>query len=971
MRQSLLPGMEEQPATNVPWGDGGPAAAGAALSHPTEVSHPTAFSHASLAGKTVWVIDAHSLIFQVFHAIAEMSSPQGLPVNAVFGFTRDVLFLIEEKKPDFLFVAFDMPGLTFRHDLFADYKKDRAEMPDELPAQIELIERVLSAMSVPVVGLEGYEADDVLATIARLAEEEGGKCFLVTTDKDCRQLISDRVQLYNPRKNLFYDKLALERDWGIRPEQVVDFQALVGDSIDGVPGVRGIGPKTAQDLLKQFGTLDAALEQPESINKARIQQLIKTQREQALLSRTLVRLDRHVPLALDWPAGDVSRFDVGGALDLFIELGFRTFADKAREYVAKRAAPAQWHADYRSVTSVDELHALAARMSHQPCISIDTETTHFWPRWAELVGLSFAWAEGEAYYVPVRAPAGEPSLPLEAVLDALRPVLEDPGIEKIGQNLKYDVQVLRAAGVELAGPRFDALVASYLVNAGQRSHGLDELAKKYLNHQNIKISDLIGSGKNQKRMDEVPLEQITRYAGEDADVPLRLRPILQRLLAEAHLDELYKSVEIPLLDVLADMEYVGIKVDRQRLAELSREYQQRMDELAAEIYRLAGREFNIASPKQLQQVLFQELKLPVQRRTRVSGPSTDADVLEELARDHELPAKILEYRQYAKLKGTYVDALPEMIHPQTGRVHTSFNQDVAATGRLSSSDPNLQNIPIRTQTGRDIRSAFLPGETGWKLLAADYSQIELRILAHFSGDATLRAAFERDEDIHTRVASEVYGVPAEAVTSEMRRNAKVVNFGIIYGLSPFGLARQLGIDKTQAAEFIEAYFARYPGVEEFLAETLAQCAARGYVSTIMGRRRAIRGVRPGDSHHRARRQRNLPERTAVNTVIQGSAADLIKLAMITIHRRLLQERLSARMLLQIHDELIFESPVEEISPLANLVVKEMSSCLPLRVPLKIDVAVGGNWADLESHHMETQTAEPWAGDPDLTWQTNP
>ncbi len=524
----------------------------------------------------------------------------------------------------------------------------------------------------------------------------------------------------------------------------------------------------------------------------------------------------------------------------------------------------------------------------------------------------------------------------------MKPILEDPAREKIGQNLKYDMIVLRAAGMEVAGVGFDTMVASYLLEAGRRNHNLDDLAQTYLHHETIKISELIGSGKEQRRMDEVPVRRVADYAGEDAWLPLRLRPILAQQLRDAELVSLLDALELPLIEVLVELEYNGIKVDVARLAELSRRYGQRLETLEREIHQMAGRPLNIASPKQLQELLFTELKLPVIKKTAKTGPSTDAEVLEELARVHPLPAKILEYRQYAKLKSTYVDALPEMVCPDTGRVHASFHQAVAATGRLSSSDPNLQNIPVRTQEGREIRSAFVPGQEGWLLMAADYSQIELRVLAHFSGDARLSEAFARDEDIHVRVAGQVNGVPLEAVTPEMRRAAKAVNFGVIYGQSPFGLARALGIDQDAAAKFINSYFEGYPGIEEFLDRVLAKCRENGYVTTILGRRRTISGVREG-----AGRQRNLAERTAVNTVIQGSAADLIKLAMVAIHRRLRRERLPARMLLQIHDELIFEVPSDQLHYLAGLVTEEMVGVYALNVPLKVDIKAGPSWAAAE------------------------
>ena len=522
----------------------------------------------------------------------------------------------------------------------------------------------------------------------------------------------------------------------------------------------------------------------------------------------------------------------------------------------------------------------------------------------------------------------------------MRPILEDPAIGKLGQNLKYDRIVLRNAGIELAGTPFDTMVASYLLDAGQRNHNLDDLAKRYLRHVTIKIEELIGSGKHQKRMDEVPIPQITDYAAEDALVPVRLQPILARRMEEDGLSPLFRDVEMPLIDVLVELEYNGVKIDVGRLAELSRNFGEQTQRLEQEIYVMAGREFNIASPRQLQEVLFVEQKLPVIKRTAKTGPSTDVDVLEELALRHPLPAKIVEYRQYAKLKGTYVDALPQMVHPHTGRVHASFNQVVTATGRLSSHDPNLQNIPVRTEAGRAIRSAFVPGEEGWTLVAADYSQIELRVLAHYTADERLCEAFQRDEDIHARVAGQVNNVPMEQVTGDMRRQAKVVNFGTIYGQGAVALSRQLGIARETAKTFIDSYFATYPGIERFLIESLAECRKQGYVTTVLGRRRAIEGVRAD-----AGRSRNLAERTAVNTIIQGSAADLMKLAMLAVFRRLKRERHPARMLLQIHDELIFEAPAEQVDYLAQLLREEMSGVYPLRVPLKVDVKAGPNWAD--------------------------
>jgi DNA polymerase-1 len=910
----------------------------------------------------VWVIDSHSLIHQVFHALPEMTSPNGEPVGAVFGFTRDLLYLLEEKKPDYLFCAFDLPGKTFRHAMYKEYKIQRAEMPEDLAPQIPAIRRVIAALGIPALDCESYEADDILATLARLTDELGGQCFLVTADKDCRQLITPRVKVFNIRKNELFDADALRAEWGVAPEQVVDFQALVGDSVDNVPGVPLIGPKFARLLLEQYGTLDAVLAHPGDVAGAKRKENLTKFCDQALLSRDLVRLNSHVPITVDWNAGRTGRVNLEAALALFHGFGFRNIGQKLIALVKGEGkgeggeasvqnsalplapAPAARELPFipHLIDTPEAFEAFLDQLRQQTSFSLDTETTSIWPRWAKLVGMSLAWNDREAWYLPLRAPEAERHLDPAATLAALKPILEDPGVEKIGQNLKYDMIVLRTVGIEVAGVGFDTMVASYLLEAGRRNHSLDELAQTYLNHETIKISELIGTGKDQRRMDEAPVRQVADYAAEDAWLPLQLRPILAKKLEETELAALLSELELPLIDVLVELEYNGIKVDVARLAELSDRYGLRMETLEQEIYQMAGRRLNIASPKQLQELLFVELKLPVVKKTAKTGPSTDAEVLEELARLHPLPAKILEYRQYAKLKSTYVDALPEMVCPETGRVHASFNQVVAATGRLSSSDPNLQNIPVRTEVGREIRSAFVPGEEGWLLMAADYSQIELRVLAHFSGDEQLCAAFARDEDIHARVASQVNAIPLEKVTSEMRRAAKAVNFGVVYGQSPFGLARALEIDQEAAAKFIDSYFEGYPGIEKFLGQVLAECREKGYVKTILGRRRSISGVREG-----AGRQRNLAERTAVNTVIQGSAADLIKLAMIAIHRRLRAEHLPAKMLLQIHDELIFEVPPDQLHQLAELVREEMVGVYALNVPLKVDIKAGPNWAAAE------------------------
>lgn len=979
--QPLFAGFEEpeETATVTPLNE--PAQAVATIDPPTVL--PTAGTPFTLAGKKVYLVDAYSLIYQVFHVMPEMTGPSGQPVGAAFGFVRDMLDLIEVRGADLLVVTFDHPGDTFRHELYAEYKAERPEMPADLQPQIPLIHQYLEALGIPAIALAGFEADDLLATLAKQVDEAGGECLIVTSDKDCRQLITDRVKMYSIRKNAALDKAALFEDWGIRPDQVVDFQALVGDKVDNVPGIAGIGPKTATDLLQKYETLEGVFANVAEL-KGKLKERIENGHAAAFSSRDLVRLKNDIPIEFNWSAATIGNMQPDVLAELNRQAGFRQLARrmetlaKKHANVSKPSAPKlkssarqaadadfdaevldeeggvtssarpivedNWVATYRTIATLEQLEELIAQMKQQPQISVDTETTSLRATQAEVVGYSFCWKEGEAYYLPVRAPAGEPALDEKVVLENLRPIFEDEKIQKVGQNIKYDQLILRAAGVTLRGAAFDTMVADYLLDPGERSHNLDDLAHRHLGHQNITITSLIGSGRNQKRMDEVPVELITKYAAEDADVPWRLKAILEPRLEAQGLTPLFRDLEMPLIEVLAEMEFNGIRVCPARLKVLDEQFTRRVTQLQKEIYEIAGGEFNIDSRNQLAKLLFEDAKLPIVKRTK-TGPSTDVDVLEELARLHPLPAKIIDYRQNTKLQSTYVIALQELINPATGRVHTSFKQDVAATGRLSSQDPNLQNIPVRTEAGRAIRSAFLPAE-GWQLMTADYSQIELRVLAHFSGDETLKEAFTNDRDIHTQVAAGVYNVPLEQVTREMRSSAKAINFGIIYGQSPFGLSKALDINQSDAAKFIEAYFARLPGVETFMQQVLVDCRSQGFVSTILHRKRPVEGVRDPRTL-KNKRQRNLPERIAINTVIQGSAADIIKRAMLNVHRRLQREGLRSKLLLQIHDELVFEFPPEEQERLAKLVGEEMSGAAQLSVPLKVDVKTGPNWAACE------------------------
>ncbi|MGI9518219.1 MAG: DNA polymerase I [Pirellulaceae bacterium] len=893
-----------------------------------------------IESSTVWVIDAHSLIYQVFFAVGEMTSPAGQPVNAVFGFLRDVLDIIEKKTPGYLICTFDRSEITFRNELFKEYKAHRDPMPDNLRSQIPLIQELLHALDIPVMDIANYEADDIMATVAREVEERGGRCFVVTSDKDCRQLITDRVKLFNIRKNQIYDETSLMNDWGIRPDQVIDFQAMVGDSVDNVPGIPSVGPKTARKFLEEFGSLEGLLSSVGRLTSAKQREKIEANADVARLSRDLVRLDDRVPIETDWETARLGNIDVQTALDLCDQLGFRSLAKRISELPIAQA-PAEWETNYKTISDEAELKKLVEQLARQPRVAFDTETTSPNPRMAELVGFSLAWGPGDAAYIPVLSPAGQPHIEADKAMEIIRPLLENQNVEKIGQNLKYDIVVLRGLDVSLHGPLFDTMVADYLLDAGQRNHGIDDLARRYLNHKTIKIRDLIGTGRSQRQMNDVHIDLVTDYAAEDADVPFRLYQLLHDRLESAGLLELFRDVEMPLIQVLADMEYTGIRVDRDVLQRLSQEFSQEIDDLRKQIFELAGSEFNLDSPQQMAKVLFDDLNLPVTKKT-ATGRSTAVDVLETLAEDHELPRRIIEYRQFAKLRSTYTDALINLINPQTRRVHTSFMQDVAATGRLSSKDPNLQNIPIRTETGRQIRTAFVADPADWLLLSADYSQIELRMLAHFSQDEALLDAFRSGQDIHTAVAAQINEVPLKEVTSSMRRAAKTVNFGIIYGQTPFGLAKSIGISKDEAAEFIDAYFARYPGVATFSRDVLARANQEGVVTTILGRRRRIEGVRHPDKLGNTRFF-NFAERTSINTVIQGSAADLIKLAMINVRERLAESSLPARLLLQIHDELVFEFDPARQAEFAMLVRDSMDSAAELRVPLHVDLEVGPSW----------------------------
>ena len=886
---------------------------------------------------TLFLIDTYSLMFQVFHALPIMTSPQGQPTNAIFGITRDLQNIIRDHAPTHLICAIEGKGPATRNELFNEYKANRSETPADLVPQIPRIFEVIEAFNIPCIRHDGWEADDVIATLARQASEAGMEVRIVTSDKDARQLISPRVQIYNPRKNTFMTEKELAADWGIRPDQVIDFQSLVGDKVDNVPGIPLVGPKKAQALLEEFGTLEEVLANADKARGAKLQQNLREFADQALLSRQLVRLNQQLPLEIDFDAARVSEPNREKLHELFVEFGFKRLSEE----MAPAATEPKVEQTWEIIDTPELFDAWFKQLEQQQEFCVDLETTSLTALQAEIVGWAFCWESHHGYYLPVNSP-GKRHLDAEMVAAKLKPLLEDPAIAKVNQNIKYDMLVLRRIGIFLEGVSMDPMVGDYLLDAGARSHGLDALAMKYLSHKMIPISDLIGKGKQQKKMFEVEVEQAAEYAAEDANISLQIARKVEQQLKSEGLWDLYWDLERPLISVLVEMEANGIKVLPEELKRQSEQLAQRLIELEVDIYRIAGQEFNIGSPKQLREILFDKLNLPIIKRTK-TGPSTDQEVLEQLAAEHELPAKLIEQRQLSKLKSTYLDALPTLIHPDTGKIHASFNQVVAATGRLSSSEPNLQNIPIRSEEGRQIRKAFVPSESEWALVCFDYSQIELRMLAHFSQDPALLSAFSKGEDIHSTVAAEIFHTTPDDVTSEMRRVAKAVNFGVIYGQSPFGLAAALKIPQEEAADFIKRYFERFAQVDEYLNSILVECDKRGYVETILGRRRKITGVNP--VRHK---QRNVSDRTAINTVIQGSAADLIKKSMIACSGMLKELGFPARLLLQIHDELVFEAPVAEVPNLAAKVRQEMENGLPLSVPLVVDMKSGPDWYSVET-----------------------
>ncbi len=886
--------------------------------------------------EALFAIDGSSFIFRAYYAIkGHLSNRKGLPTKAIFGFTQMLMKLLREMDPKYAVICFDAKGPTFRHEIYTDYKANRPPMPDDLAVQLPYIREVAEAFGMPQLEIEGFEADDLIAT---LATKLGHPVVIVGGDKDLFPLISSRVVMWDPMKDEVIDEETIKERFGLPPEKLLDVRALAGDSIDNIPGVPGIGEKTALKLIREFGSLEAVLENAAKIPQKRLRERLLQYADQARLSRELVKLNTEAPVPLELDFYRRREPDIARLRELFRELDFKKLL---KELPAEKTIS---YEDYEIIRDQKGLKALLEEARQKEILVVDLESDTTDPMRGKIVGLSLCFSPPKAYYLPFGhqgLDAGQQLSPED--LKLLATVLSADRPRKVGHNIKYDLILLKRHGLDLKGLEGDTMVASYLLDPTRRQHGLDELAEEILGHQMISYKEVTAKLKKGESFAFVPLEKAAEYACEDAHVTYLLYEHFWPRLKEESLWPLFETIERPLIEVLARMEMAGIRIDIPYLQELSRDMAARLRELEEKIFRLAGERFNLNSSQQLGFILFEKLKLPKVKKTpKRTAYSTDTEVLEELSLHHELPRLVLAYRTLAKLKSTYVDALPRLVNPETGRLHTSFNQTVTATGRLSSSEPNLQNIPVRGEDGIKIRRAFIP-EEGFVFLSADYSQIDLRVLAHYSEDQTLIEAFQRGEDIHRRTAAEIFGLPPEMVTPEMRRMAKTINFGIVYGMSPYGLAKELKIGRREAKAFIERYFERYPGVKAYMERIVAEAREKGYVETLFGRKRPLPDIKSPN-----RVAREFAERTAINTPIQGTAADIIKLAMIQIDEALRQRESRSRMLLQVHDELLFEVPPEELEEIQALVREKMEGVVTLKVPLKVNLAVGRNWAEAKA-----------------------
>ena len=888
--------------------------------------------------KSLYLIDGSSYIFRAYYGIRQfLSTSKGFPTNALYGFINMLQKVVKDEKPDYLAVTFDSKEKTFRHEMYADYKANREAPPEDLAKQFPYFEPLVQAFNIHSVRVPGYEADDIMGTLAKKGAEEGLQVVIVSGDKDMMQLIGPDIRMLDTMKNKWFDIEGVEEKFGVPPDQVIEVMGLMGDSSDHIPGVKGVGPKTATELIRKFGSIEELYERIDEVDKQKLREKLVQDKEMALLSRQLVTINTSMELEFNLEDLKLKPSNNTELKKLFSEFEFSSLLGELEDNSDPVVSSPAIASKYETLLTKADFERWLKQLKKSKIFALDLETTSLHPVRARMVGISFSCEEGAACYIPLaHRYLGVPDqLALDWVIKKLKPLLEDPKIKKVGQNIKYDLIVLKNEGINLQGIVFDTMLASYILNPSGRRHNMDALAQDYLDHTTIKYKDVVGTASKEIGFDEVDVELATQYAAEDADITWRLYEKLSSILKGDDL-QLFQELELPLLEVLAEMEIHGMKLDQKHLQNLSTIIEKKIEVHTKKIHSIAGEEFNINSPKQLSVILFEKLGLPVIKKTK-SGYSTDVTVLEQLAAEHDLPEVVLAYRQLGKLKSTYVDALQDEIFSKTGRVHTSFNQTVAATGRLSSSNPNLQNIPIRTEMGREIRKAFI-AEGNNHLLSADYSQVELRILAHLSGDEALIEAFQMGEDIHTRTACEIFGTSADRLDAEARRMAKAVNFGIVYGLSAFGLSRQLKIYPKEAKKFIDQYFALYKKVKVYMEKTVAEAKEVGYTQTMMNRKRYL-----PDLKSQNRQLREAAGRVAINSPVQGSAADLIKLAMIRLAQKIRKKKLKSRMILQVHDELVFECPEEEEQEMRVLVKKEMEGVVALKVPLVVDMGWGKNW----------------------------
>ena len=897
----------------------------------------------------LYLIDGSSYIFRAFYGLKQfLSNSKGLPTNAIYGFATMLLRILREEQPEYIAIIFDPKGKTFRHEMYKEYKANRKETPEELKPQIPYIINLVEAFNIVSIQQEGFEADDVIGTVSKKAEKKGFEVTIVSGDKDMMQLISSNVKMLDTLKNKTCGVKEVKEKFGVEPGQVTEVMGLMGDSSDNVPGVPGIGPKTATALIQEYGDIENLLKNLEKIKKETLKNKLSEYVEQARLSKKLCTINTNMNFSLEIEEMKAKELDSKQLISLFKELEFASLLSKielGNEKWTESGKLRGWESDkgkkkYKIVFSEKELDKIIIQVKNKGLLSIDLETTSVFPMQAEIVGISISMIPHDAYYIPVghNYPGAPAQLNRDKVLGKLKSILEDKNIKKIGQNIKYEIIVFKNCGINLKNIYFDTMIASYLINPSKHNHNLEDIALEYLDYRVTTYKEVAGSGSKEIGFNEVDIENAASYSGEDADITLQLSKKLLPVLEKDALVSLLNSVELPLAEVLAEIEINGVKINKNFLEKMSKDLEKNISLSAQKIYDIAGEEFNINSPKQLSELLFEKLKLPPLKKTK-TGYSTDMSVLEQLATGYLLPAEIISYRQLSKLKSTYVDALPLLINSKTGRIHTSFNQTVTATGRLSSSNPNLQNIPIRTELGCKIRKAFI-AEKNHLLLSADYSQIELRILAHLSEDEVLMEAFKKGEDIHAQTAAKIFNVFPNMVDSNMRRTAKAVNFGIIYGISPFGLSKNIRVSIKEAKEFIDHYFALYKGVKLYIERTITDARKNGHVTTILNRRRYL-----PELNSKNKQMKEFAERTAVNTPVQGSAADLIKIAMINISRNIKNKKLKAKIILQVHDELVFEIPEAEKKIMVDLVKKEMEGVMKLKVPLIVDTYIGKNWGE--------------------------